>query len=302
MLTYQEQLEIEKLNKEIIDKIVKTVLPEDFINFYLCHNQKETMTEYGLRTTKQLTKVLKLFNYDFSKPKPSKFKDKTAARSHESYLAGGKKSSETQKQNWSAKAEEEKINWAKKQALAHSTKEFKDKIKQINLNYQASLTEEEKNKIIAKKKLANKATWDSRKKEILAKAYKTKKLNKSFNTSTPEDIYYKKLSDRYGIDNVLRQYKDDRYPFACDFYIKTLDLFIELNFSWTHGGHKFNEANAADIAKLSAWKEKATTSKYYEKAIDTWVRLDIKKFETAKKNNLNYKVYYTEQEAYDDQF
>lgn len=95
---YQKQLEIEKLNKEIIQNILNTVKSEDFIHFYLYHTQQETLAEFGLRNTKQLTKILKLFNYDFSKPKPSKFKGKTAARTHESYLLGGKKSSVTQKE------------------------------------------------------------------------------------------------------------------------------------------------------------------------------------------------------------
>ena len=79
---YSKQLEIEKVNKAIIDNIINKVSAEDFIDFYIHHNQKETLEHFGLRTIKQLTKVLKLLNYDYSKPKPSKYKGKTAARSH----------------------------------------------------------------------------------------------------------------------------------------------------------------------------------------------------------------------------
>ena len=61
---YAKQLEIEKLNKAIIDNILNNVSAEDFIDFYIHHNQKETLEHFGLRTTKQLTKILKLFNYD----------------------------------------------------------------------------------------------------------------------------------------------------------------------------------------------------------------------------------------------
>lgn len=293
---YEKQLEIEKLNKEIIQHIIDTTRPEDFINFYLTHNQQETMTKYGIRTTKQLTKVLKIFNYDFSKPKPSKFKGKTASRSHESYIAGGQKSAKTQKQSWEQKSAEEKENWSQKQKEAHSSKEFKQKIKQININYQKNLTKEQKEIIVQKKRVANKATWDQNKKEILEKAYQTKKANKSFNSSQIEDIYYEKLCNKYSKDDIIRQYKEDRYPFACDFYIKSIDTFIELNLNWTHGDHLFNTNNEQDKQKLIIWQEKAKDSDFYKKAIDVWTRLDPEKFAYAEKNHLNYLVYYFEEE------
>ncbi len=296
---YAKQLEIEKLNKEIINKIMAEVTAEEFINFYIYHNQKETLEHFGLRTTKQLTKVLKLFNYDFSKPKPSKFKGKPAARSHESYLLGGQKSAKTQKQNWENKSEEEKEAWSAKQAAAHSSDAFRRKIKQINLDYQANLTAEQKAERALRKSIANKATWDQNKKDILEKAYKTKKLNDSFNSSKPEDVYYDYLVAKYSKEDVIRQYKDPRYPHACNFYIKSLDLFIELNLNWTHGFHPFDQNNQADLAKLAMWQEKAKTSKFYKKAIETWTKLDVQKFEDARKNNLNYKVYYTEAELYE---
>lgn len=142
-MTYEEQCNIERLNKQIIQNIIDTVRPEDFITFYREHNQQETMAEYGLRTTKQLVKILKLFNYDFSQPKPSRFKGKQSARSHESYIAGGKKSSVTQKASWAAKSDEEKEAWAIKQSIAHlNSPTFKDKITAANRAYRASLPEE----------------------------------------------------------------------------------------------------------------------------------------------------------------
>ena len=208
---YAKQLEIEKLNKIIIDNIINSVPVEDFIDFYLYHNQKETLEHFGLRTTKQLTKILKLFNYDFSKPKPSKFKGKTAARSHESYLAGGQKSANTQKENWQNKSEKEKEAWSKKQTEAHSSDDFKQKIKQININYQANLTAEQKAEKALKKSIANKATWSQNKKEILEKAYDTKKANKSFNCSKPEDA-----KNAYYINNIE----------------KYLNLTLETNFPY----------------------------------------------------------------------
>ena len=75
-------------------------------------------------------------------------------------------------------------------------------------------------------------------------------------------------------------------------------LFIELNFSWTHGGHPFNKTNSEDLKTLTLWEERSKNSDYYKNAIDVWTRRDLIKFEVAKNNNLNYKVFYNEEEAY----
>ena len=144
------------------------------------------------------------------------------------------------------------------------------------------------------------AWTDEQKATVLAKQYETKKRNNSFNSSKPEDNYYIHLIDVYGEDDVVRQYRDDRYPYACDFYVKSKDLFIELNFNWTHGGHPFDSQNDADIKKLTIWEEKAIKSEFYKNAIYTWTELDVKKQLIAKENKLNYIVYYSEEDAYND--
>lgn len=128
------------------------------------------------------------------------------------------------------------------------------------------------------------------------KQYNTKKANGSFNTSKPETECYKKLVAKYGTENVIRQYSTDpRYPFNCDFYIKSLDLFIELNLSWTHGYRLFT-GTPEDLAQLAIWQEKAKTSEYYVNAIYTWTVRDVKKRDTALANNLNYLTIYNEAE------
>lgn len=124
---------------------------------------------------------------------------------------------------------------------------------------------------------------------IQTKVIETKKKNHTFNTSKPEELLYNKLVDKYSKDDVIRQYKSELYPFACDFYIKSKDLYIELQGMWTHGGHPFNPNSKDDLAKLNIWKEKAKTSKFYELAINVWTISDVKKREIVKKNNLNYK-------------
>ena len=119
------------------------------------------------------------------------------------------------------------------------------------------------------------------------------RANNSYNTSKPEDDIYKLLCLSFGSNNVKRNYRDvTRYNHRCDFYIVSLDLFIELNLHWTHGGMPFDPDDEECQKKLTLWQEKAKVSKYYASAIYTWTQLDVKKFEDARKNNLKYLVVY----------
>lgn len=124
--------------------------------------------------------------------------------------------------------------------------------------------------------------------EILDKIYKTKKKNNSFKKSDWENTVFNKLLEKF--PDTISQFKDKRYPFNCDFYIPELDLFIECNFHWTHGKHIFNENNEEDLKIINDWKNK--NSQYYNNAINTWTKLDIEKYNTAKENNLNYLIFY----------
>ena len=136
--------------------------------------------------------------------------------------------------------------------------------------------------------------------EYLHKAYETKKKNNSFNSSKPELIIKSILIKIFGKNDIIYQYKDTRYPFACDFYIKSLDTFIECNFYWTHMGHFYNKNSIKDSIKLQWLIEKAQQKKktepnrknQYEIAIDVWTIRDIKKINTAIANNLNYIVFW----------
>lgn len=126
----------------------------------------------------------------------------------------------------------------------------------------------------------------------VTKAWITKKLNQTCNTSKPEEDFYQQLLSEHKDKTIYRQYKDPRYPFYCDFYIVEDDLFIELNAHWTHGGKPFNPDDPDCIETLKIWKQKAENSKFYAQAIYVWTQLDVKKRDIAMKNNLNYKVIY----------
>ena len=124
------------------------------------------------------------------------------------------------------------------------------------------------------------------------KIYQTKKKNNSFNTSKPEEEIYKLLCQKY--NDVKRQYKSKVYPFACDFYIPSEDLYIEYQGFWTHGNEPYDENNQRHQEKLKLWETKGTSQ--YKKAINDWTQRDIIKRKTAKNNNLNWLEFFTEKE------
>lgn len=125
-------------------------------------------------------------------------------------------------------------------------------------------------------------------KECISKQQNTKRKNHTFNTSKQEDILYSKLLEVYSKEDIIRQYKSDSYPFCCDFYIKSIDTYIELQGMWTHGKHAFDSTSEEDMLTLQQWQQKALTSKFYKNAIQTWTISDVKKREIARKNNLNF--------------
>jgi hypothetical protein len=46
------------------------------------------------------------------------------------------------------------------------------------------------------------------------------------------------------------------YPFACDFYIKPLDLVIERNFRRTCGGRRYGPSDRSCVERLLEWRRR----------------------------------------------
>ena len=124
------------------------------------------------------------------------------------------------------------------------------------------------------------------------KSYETKKKNNSFKVSREElklrDLLLEKFPD------LKYQYKSELYPFQCDFYIPSLELYIEYQGHWSHGGKPF-EGIEEDLKKLQNWQNKNTP--FYLGAVETWTKRDVKKRETARQNNLNWIEFFTFEEA-----
>lgn len=127
-------------------------------------------------------------------------------------------------------------------------------------------------------------------KSIYQKHINTMKERNTYVTSKYEESYYKYLLTKYDSDDIIRQYSDERYPFNCDFYIKSEDLFIELNIHPSHFIHQFNPENEEDIVLLEELKNQNTA--WSNMIINVWSIRDYNKFQIAKKNNLNLLVIY----------
>lgn len=132
--------------------------------------------------------------------------------------------------------------------------------------------------------------------EVQFKRFETMRKNGTLGhnqDTAAEKEYLNELLKLYSLDDIEHPYIDKkRYPFKCDFYIKSQDLFIEVHGNWTHGGRPFDESDPDCLAQLEVWKEKAKTSDYYKNAIYTWTDLDVRKLQIATTNNLNFKVIY----------
>lgn len=141
-----------------------------------------------------------------------------------------------------------------------------------------------------------KETWKSKygvensmqNKEVAEKVWNSRKLNGTLSTSKIEEDSYIWLCEEYGKENIERQYKDSRYPWHCDFHIKTLDLFIEIQGLWTHGKHPFDENNMDDLELLEELKSKTNGRDFYQAYINSWTNIDIIKRNTAKENKINF--------------
>ena len=128
---------------------------------------------------------------------------------------------------------------------------------------------------------------------IKQKEYYTKKRNGTFKTSKIENKIHTLLLSKY-LD-VIHSYRSSKYPFNCDFYIPSLDLYIEYQGSWHHGAEPFNECNPKHLKIVNRWKEKAEELNFkgekkvsYLSAITIWTVRDPLKRKTAKDNKLNW--------------
>lgn len=189
-----------------------------------------------------------------------------------------------------------KETMVKKYGVEHNTQN-KEIAKQIGEKIKHSWenkTDEQKREIVDKVRSKLFLYWENMSKEdknkFINKINATKRKNGTFNTSKPEQKIKELLEERF--PDTKCQYSSKSYPYLCDFYIPCLDLYIEFQGLWSHGKHPFDPENKKDLQKLSVWKEKSNTSKFYKNAIETWTIRDPLKRKTAKENNLKWMEFF----------
>ena len=127
------------------------------------------------------------------------------------------------------------------------------------------------------------------KKIIAERAVEARKRNGTLNTSHNfEDKLVQYLRETYPEYTILTQYKEERYPFRCDCYVKELDLFIEFQGSFYHNYRPFN----GSPEHISEYEEMLTKGKITQGIAKVWRYADVEKRELAKKNGLNFLEYW----------
>lgn len=137
-------------------------------------------------------------------------------------------------------------------------------------------------------------------KAIRDKIFDNRKKNKTLNTSNAEQALGVLLRQRFGDNDVEHNVVvDARYPYHVDYYIKSMDLFIELNGDKCHNDHWFDPESPRDMQIVRAWVENAErleqngqTRSRYRKYIQTWTVSDVAKREKAREHDLNYLVFW----------
>ena len=258
----------------VYKEIVKNLDKDELNNYYKNHLPCDVCKKFDIPSPYLLKQILKYFNIKPHTPAENTKIQFDSMSEHER-IERGKKISESNTGREVPQEVRDKISKSQIGVPKVSTKPNPT-------TFKSGMIPWNKGKVGAQKWVEGQAE----------RRYNTMKSNKSFNKSSVEENMYIDLCDKYGIDNVCRQYRDERYPFACDFYIKSEDLFIELNAHWTHGPHPFDKSNRADIELLTLWKSKATETNMYSVAIDVWTRRDVLKQNVAKINNLNYITIY----------
>lgn len=127
------------------------------------------------------------------------------------------------------------------------------------------------------------------KKIIAERAVAARKRNGTLSSSRNfEDKLVQYLRDIYPEYTILTQYKDERYPFRCDCYIKELDLFIEFQGSYYHNYRPFN----GSPEHISEYEEMLTKGEITKGIAKVWRYKDPEKREYVKRNGLNFLEYW----------
>lgn len=275
------------------ENYVKTIpTKEEIYNYYIVENHtRAECIKYWSTSRKVFAKWLKLFGIEKAQPLPYISEDDF----YNYYIVQNHKQEECAEHF--GISVNQILTYTRKYKIFKSPELFGSFATENNRQRWASYTDEQREEIAAKisDTLINKP--EEEKQLIQESINKTKRENNTFSTSTQEDLFYEKLLEIFDEEEIIRQYNSERYPFNCDFYIKPLDLFIELNLFSSHGPAPFDAANQKHQQRLIRMKERLAKGKeMYQDMIEVWTVRDPLKFKVAAENNLNYAVLYNDKQ------
>ena len=264
------------------DSIKERISKDELYRVYIIENTPfHKLPEIFDVTPKEARKLLTY--YKIRKDLKEASKNNTYRRTHEESLAVGKKSAETQRNTWKNKTDEERSQWAEKQRQSHLNMSEAAKQQQSERlsAYWWSLSEEQRQNICDKKRNTCKQLWQLHGDELLRQRKETERENRKNRLcrSASEQKMFDVLITIY-TDTQYDVRVDDRYPYYCDFYIPSLDMFIELNAHPSHGRLPISLLSVDEYAQ------------YPQKWIDVFARRDVEKQKCATTNHLNYVMIY----------
>lgn len=267
-----------------LEQLKQQIDKETLYNLYIIENKPfDKLFELLEITRKDLRRLLT--EYNIKKSYKLRAKNNTYKRSEEEIRSVATKSSDTQKKYWENRSESEKLLWARKcsEVQKNLPKEIIDKKSDKYRAYWYGLSKEEQAQINSKRSESCKSAWCGNT-ELIAKQHRTREVNlqkQKLNlcrTKSEQKIYDRLIVVYPDLKYDIKV--DDRYPFYCDFYIPSKDLFIEFQGHPSHGRLPYEYLSFDEYSKYpTSWQ-------------DVFANRDIIKENYIKENHLNFIRFY----------
>lgn len=135
--------------------------------------------------------------------------------------------------------------------------------------------------------------------EVREKSYDSIIKNCTTGTSSMEDKVYGFLLE-LGYEDTIRHHSSEEFPYPCDFYLPSIDMYIEFQGSQFHHGRAFlnikedkEELESLKQKNEKRCKETGDNISQYGAMINTWVNYDVKKRNIALNNKIKYLEIYS---------
>lgn len=274
-----EGFEPGRLKRNLIE-LLNRISKQDVFNYYVIenHNFPDTADYFNV-TRGMLWSVL--HHYNIHKDPKARAKNNTYRRTAEQIRAVAEKSSATQKQSWAARTGAEKTAWSELQKKSHASNEVRTNMSESQKRAAAAMSEDRKNEINQRRIATLKKLWQEDGAELLQQRNDTAKANratrKQLCRSALEQRVYDALKVMY--PDLQYDYKSEQYPYFVDFYIPSLDLYIELQGHPSHGRIPYNKDNKESLEEAY---------NMYGEWLKVYTQVDPEKYSYAVKNKLTY--------------